>query len=51
VSLGIPPGPGYRYILQELRKAWLDGEVSNQDQEKALLQQLLSTAGDIQSDI
>jgi len=51
VSLGIPPGPGYRFILHEMRKAWLDGEVTNMDQEKAFLQHLLSIAGEIQSDI
>jgi hypothetical protein len=50
-TLGVPPGPTYRFILGELRKAWLDGEVSNPEQEKEMLSQLLTKAGEIQSDI
>ena len=40
-ALGVAPGPVYRRILSELRVAWLDGRVSNPDQEMALLQEIL----------
>jgi tRNA nucleotidyltransferase (CCA-adding enzyme) len=40
-ELGVAPGPLYRRILGELRAAWLDGRVSNQDQEMAFLQEIL----------
>jgi tRNA nucleotidyltransferase (CCA-adding enzyme) len=40
-ALGVAPGPVYRRILTELRVAWLDGRVSNPDQEMALLQEIL----------
>jgi tRNA nucleotidyltransferase (CCA-adding enzyme) len=39
--LAVPPGPVYRQILGRLRQAWLDGEVSSPEGEKALLEQLL----------
>ncbi len=42
-SLGVEPGPIYRQILWSLRAAWLDGKIITQTQEKALLDQLLST--------
>jgi tRNA nucleotidyltransferase (CCA-adding enzyme) len=42
-SLGIPPGPSYRLIINKLRDAWLDGEICNQDQEKELMQKLLNS--------
>jgi tRNA nucleotidyltransferase (CCA-adding enzyme) len=41
-SLGIPPGPIYRDILTRLRGAWLDGLVTNQDEEQAFVQELLA---------
>lgn len=40
--LGLPPGPRFRQILAELRRAWLDGEVQTEDQEWQLLEQLLA---------
>jgi tRNA nucleotidyltransferase (CCA-adding enzyme) len=40
-SLGLPPGPQYQKILSRLRAAWLDGEVSNEEEEKKLLESLL----------
>lgn len=40
-KLGITPGPVYKRILGELRTAWLDGRVSDPDQELAYLQELL----------
>ncbi|MFU8771117.1 MAG: CBS domain-containing protein [Anaerolineales bacterium] len=40
-ALGIPPGPVYRYLLKTLRDAWLDGKVSDEEEEKSLLYELL----------
>jgi tRNA nucleotidyltransferase (CCA-adding enzyme) len=42
-ACGLPPSPEYRAILQRLRAAWLDGEISTAEQESALLQSLLPT--------
>jgi tRNA nucleotidyltransferase (CCA-adding enzyme) len=39
-SLGLEPGPSYKRILGALRAAWLDGDVRNLKQEKALLERL-----------
>jgi tRNA nucleotidyltransferase (CCA-adding enzyme) len=41
VDLGVKPGPAYRYILETLRTAWLDGKINSVEQEQALLQNLL----------
>jgi tRNA nucleotidyltransferase (CCA-adding enzyme) len=38
---GIPPGPKYNEILRRLRAAWLDGEVKTEEEELALLDELL----------
>jgi tRNA nucleotidyltransferase (CCA-adding enzyme) len=38
---GLPPGPRYGEILTRLRAAWLDGEVTDKEQELALLERLL----------
>jgi len=38
--LGLPPGPQYRRILQELRRAWLDGEITSVEEENTLLEKL-----------
>ncbi|MFN8411900.1 MAG: CCA tRNA nucleotidyltransferase [Anaerolineales bacterium] len=38
---GLAPGPRFGEILSQLRAAWLDGEVSNQSQEKELLSKIL----------
>jgi tRNA nucleotidyltransferase (CCA-adding enzyme) len=40
-KLGLKPGPEYRSILERLRSAWLDGEVKNVAQEKALLKKVV----------
>ncbi len=40
---GVVPGPVYKTILERLRSAWLDGEVSSQQAEYALLEELLLT--------
>jgi tRNA nucleotidyltransferase (CCA-adding enzyme) len=39
---GVPPGPSYRRILDTLRAAWLDGKVTTQEEETALLEELLN---------
>jgi tRNA nucleotidyltransferase (CCA-adding enzyme) len=41
---GLRPGPAYRAILDRLRDAWLDGEVTTPDEEQALLDSLLAAA-------
>ncbi|MGC1378264.1 MAG: CCA tRNA nucleotidyltransferase [Anaerolineales bacterium] len=41
-TLGVPPGPAYKKILLRLRAAWLDGEVVSEQQEKSLLESLLT---------
>lgn len=41
-SLGIQPGPRYAVILRRLRNAWLDGEVKTVEEEKRLLNALIS---------
>ncbi len=38
---GLKPGPAYRKILARLRAAWLDGEIKNEKQERALLDELI----------
>lgn len=39
--MGLQPGPLYRQILDRLRTAWLDGEVTSADEEKALLTSII----------
>jgi tRNA nucleotidyltransferase (CCA-adding enzyme) len=39
-DLGIAPGPVYKQLLSELRTAWLDGRVSDPEQEMVFLQEL-----------
>ena len=39
---GIPPGPIYHRILQKLRTAWINNEISSKGQEKKLLNEILS---------
>jgi tRNA nucleotidyltransferase (CCA-adding enzyme) len=41
-QLGLPPGPIYRQILKTLRNAWLDGKIDSAEQEKSLLNKLLT---------
>lgn len=40
-TLQIKPGPSYRSILSALRTAWLDGQISSETEERALLLKLL----------
>lgn len=45
LARGLPPGPRYREILWKLRAAWLDGTVTNNQQEAALLERLIDETG------
>ena len=38
---GLRPGPAYKYILGNLKDAWLDGNVTNPEEELKLFEQLL----------
>ena len=40
-KLGVPPGPIYAKVLQQLRAAWLNGEVKSLAEEQALLKTVL----------
>jgi tRNA nucleotidyltransferase (CCA-adding enzyme) len=48
-ELGVPPSPAYRDILGELRSAWLDGELTNSEQEEELLKKLVEKVQDDRS--
>ena len=39
---GLPPGPAYKTILERLRSAWLDGEISSQTRSPCFWTTLLS---------
>lgn len=39
--LGLTPGPRYRTILDHLRAAWIDGTITNEQDERALLERLV----------
>ena len=39
---GLKPGPLYKHLLEALRRAWLDGSIATQEQERALLQRLMA---------
>lgn len=42
-ELGLRPGPAFGRILGRLRDAWLDGEIHTEEEERALLQDLLES--------
>jgi len=48
-KLGLVPGPTYGRIIEQLRAAWLDGEVQDEAGEQALLSQLLAAFSNQQS--
>jgi len=41
-AIGLPPGPHFKTILTELRRAWLDGQITNSEDEAQLLKQLIA---------
>jgi tRNA nucleotidyltransferase (CCA-adding enzyme) len=43
-TLGLPPGPIYGEILTKLRDAWLDGQITDSEQEEALARHLAERA-------
>ena len=45
-ALGLPPGPVYRRVLERLRDAWIDGEIRDRSDERALLECLLQSEGE-----
>ena len=42
MKAGLEPGPRYAEILTQIRNAWLDEEICNKKEEKALLKSLLA---------
>jgi len=42
-NMGIPPGPAYKKILDELLSARLDGRISSRDEELSLVRRLVDT--------
>ncbi len=38
---GLPPGPHYKTILNTLRAAWIDAEITNPEEELIILEQLI----------
>ncbi|MEK7325019.1 MAG: CBS domain-containing protein [Chloroflexota bacterium] len=45
-ALGLPPGPRYREILGQLQNAYLDGEITNEAEEKRMLAKIMNETGD-----
>ncbi len=43
-NYGLQPGPIYRQILSSLRTAWLDGVITNREEERTLLEKLIKQA-------
>ena len=41
-EIGIPTGPVYRSILSQLRIAWINGDISNRQEEQKQLKEILS---------
>jgi tRNA nucleotidyltransferase (CCA-adding enzyme) len=42
LALGLPRGPLFGKLLTRLREAWLDGEITNQTEERAYLERLIA---------
>ena len=40
---GLPPGQIYQKIIEQLRAAWLDGEIGSPEEEEALLEKIFET--------
>jgi tRNA nucleotidyltransferase (CCA-adding enzyme) len=49
-AMGLPPGPRYAYLLDRILAARLDGDVTNEDEERALLAQILAATDDQNED-
>lgn len=48
-ALGVAPGPVYRQIIEQLRTAWLDEEITDAAGEARLLEKLLDEGRDVSS--
>ena len=46
LARGLRPGPSLGRLLERLRDAWLDGEVTSPEEEEALLERLLEEMGE-----
>jgi tRNA nucleotidyltransferase (CCA-adding enzyme) len=46
---GLAPGPDYQRVLHDLRAAWVDGDVSSQEEELALLDKILKSNNGLDS--
>jgi hypothetical protein len=44
--LGLKPGAEYKRILGELRRAWLDGELASEQEERDYLERLVARAAE-----
>ena len=42
LRMGLPPGPRYKTILEALRSAWIDGDITTPEDEAVLLRELLA---------
>ena len=40
--MGVPPGPRFKYLLETLRSAWIDGEISSREEEAEFLKTMLA---------
>jgi len=41
-QMGLSPGPQYKIILDKLRSGWIDGDITNEQDEKFYLQRLIT---------
>jgi len=48
-AMGLKPGPLFGKLLDQLRRAWLDGDITTPDQEQAYLRQLIEEDSDYDS--
>src|SRR5690606_1517758 len=43
-KMGVAPGPAYRWILESLKAAWIDGKIMSKDEEDQLLADLIKSS-------
>lgn len=43
-KMGVAPGPAYRWILESLKAAWIDGKITSKDEEDQLLADLIKSS-------
>jgi tRNA nucleotidyltransferase (CCA-adding enzyme) len=49
-SMGLKPSPHFKYLLRQLRTAWLDGKIKSSAEERKLLDELLAENHDHDED-